>query len=58
MQDPLAQSILSGDIRDGANVKIGAALGKLTIDGRPVGGQDAEPAPARSPTVLPFPKGA
>jgi ATP-dependent Clp protease ATP-binding subunit ClpB len=58
VQDPLAQAILSGEIRDGAEVKIGAALGKLMIDGKAVGGQEAEPPPSRSPTVVHFPKGA
>jgi ATP-dependent Clp protease ATP-binding subunit ClpB len=58
VQDPLAEAILAGEIRDGATIKIGASQGKLTIDGRPVGGQDAEPTQAKSPTVVHFPKGA
>jgi ATP-dependent Clp protease ATP-binding subunit ClpB len=58
VQDPLAQALLAGEIRDGATVEIGAAQGKLTIDGKPVEGQDSEPAPAKSNTVLHFPKGA
>ncbi len=58
VQDPLAQALLAGDIRDGATVKVGATQGKLTIDGRPVGGQDGEAASAKSPTVVHFPKGA
>jgi ATP-dependent Clp protease ATP-binding subunit ClpB len=58
VQDPLAEAILAGGIRDGATVKIGASQGKLTIDGKPVGGQETEPAQAKSPTVVHFPKGA
>ena len=55
VQDPLAQGLLSGEIRDGSTVKISAAQGRLTIDGKPVGGEDAEAAPAK-PTIVPFPK--
>jgi ATP-dependent Clp protease ATP-binding subunit ClpB len=57
VQDPLAQSLLAGEIRDGATVRVAAAQGKLTIDGKPVSGQENEPT-AKSPTVLQFPKGA
>jgi len=57
VQDPLAEAILAGDIRDGATVKISAAHGKLTIDGKPVGGQESEAAQPKSPTVVHFPKG-
>jgi ATP-dependent Clp protease ATP-binding subunit ClpB len=56
VQDPLAQAILAGEIRDGATVRITAMHGKLMIDGKPVDGQE-EPAPAKSPTVVNFPKG-
>ena len=54
VQDPLAQEILSGEIRDGSTVKISAAQGRLTINGKPVGGEE-ETAPAK-PTIVPFPK--
>ena len=57
VQDPLAQALLAGEIRDGATVKVSAAQGRLTIDGKPVGGEAPE-APAKSPTVVQFPKGA
>ena len=50
-----AGNLLAGEIRDGATVKIGAAQGRLTINGKPVGGEDADAAPAK-PTVVPFPK--
>ena len=57
VQDPLAQELLSGAIADGSTVKIGAANGKLTIDGKPVGGdEETEPSSAK-PTIVPFPKG-
>ena len=39
MQDPLAQELLSGEIADGSTVKIGAAQGRLTVNGKPVGGR-------------------
>ncbi len=54
VQDPLAQEILSGEIRDGSTVKISAAQGRLTINGKPVSGEE-EAAPAK-PTIVPFPK--
>jgi ATP-dependent Clp protease ATP-binding subunit ClpB len=44
VQDPLAQQILSGGIRDGATVKIGAAQGKFTIDGKSVGEEESAAA--------------
>ncbi len=58
VQDPLAQELLAGEIRDGATVRIGVAQGRLAIDGKPVGGEPADPEPAKSPTVVSFPKGA
>ena len=59
VQDPLAQSLLAGEVRDGATVKVGASQGRLTIDGKPVGEEaPAEDASTKSPTIVPFPKGA
>jgi ATP-dependent Clp protease ATP-binding subunit ClpB len=55
VQDPLAHSLLAGEISDGSTVKIGGSQGKLTINGKPVGAEDADSAPAK-PTVVPFPK--
>jgi len=55
VQDPLAQGLLSGGIADGSTVKISAAQGRLTIAGKPVGGEQEEGA-AAGPTVVPFPK--
>jgi ATP-dependent Clp protease ATP-binding subunit ClpB len=58
VQDPLAQALLAGEVRDGQAVKVSAAHGRLTIDGKPVGGEPADATPAKSPTVVNFPKGA
>jgi len=60
VQDPLAQMLLAGEIRDGETVKISAAHGALTFNGKAVGGEDAEtPPPGGKPaTVVHFPKGA
>ena len=55
VQDPLAQELLAGQIADGSTVKVSAAQGRLTVGGKPVAGQEAEPA-ADKPTVVPFPK--
>ena len=55
VQDPLAQALLAGEIRDGSTIKISGSQGKLTINGKAVGGEDADAAPAK-PTVVPFPK--
>ena len=55
VQDPLAQMLLSGDISDGSTVKIGAARGRLTINGKPVGTETEEGAGSK-PTIVPFPK--
>ena len=58
VQDPLAERLLAGEVRDGQTVKVGVAQGRLAIDGKPVGGEAQEAAPAKSPTVVHFPKGA
>jgi ATP-dependent Clp protease ATP-binding subunit ClpB len=58
VQDPLAQRLLAGDIRDGQTVKVGVSHGRLAIDGKPVGEEPAEATPPKSPTVVSFPKGA
>ena len=56
VQDPLAQELLAGEIRDGSTVKISAARGSLTVNGKAVGGEEADAAPAKSPTIVKFPK--
>ena len=59
VQDPLAHSLLAGEVHDGQTVKVSAAQGRLIIDGKPVGAADPqEAAAAKSPTVVNFPKGA
>ena len=57
VQDPLAESVLAGKILDGATVKVSAAQGRLTIDGKPVGAEP-ETEPKKAATVVSFPKGA
>ncbi len=58
VQDPLAERLLSGKIKDGETVKISAADGALTIDGEPVVGKAAEePARPKVGTIVNFPKG-
>ena len=56
VQDPLAQSLLAGEIADGSTVAIGAAHGRLTIDGKPVGSEDEAATASPKPAVVPFPK--
>jgi len=58
VQDPLAQSLLAGEVRDGAVVKVSGTQGRLTIDGKPVGADPADAEPKKGKTVVPFPKGA
>ena len=60
VQDPLAQMLLAGEIRDGATVKIGASHGALTFDGKAIGAETETEAPkgAKPATVVHFPKGA
>ena len=56
VQDPLAQMLLAGDIRDGGHIKLGASRGRLTINGKEVGGETDEAPQPKSPSVVPFPK--
>ncbi len=55
VQDPLAQGLLACEIADGSTVKISSAQGRLTINGKPAGGDAEGPAVSR-PTIVPFPK--
>jgi len=57
VQDPLAQELLSGAIADGSTVRIGAAHGKLTVNGKAVGGEEEAETASAKPTIVPFPKG-
>jgi ATP-dependent Clp protease ATP-binding subunit ClpB len=56
VQDPLAQMLLAGEIRDGSIVKISAARGRLIVNGKEVGGDADETPHPKSPSVVPFPK--
>ena len=60
VQDPLAQMLLAGEIRDGAEIKIGASHGALTVNGKTYGAAaEAETGKAGKPaTVVNFPKGS
>jgi ATP-dependent Clp protease ATP-binding subunit ClpB len=42
VQDPLAEMILAGDVRDGSQVKISAAKGGLTFNGKKPQTESAE----------------
>jgi len=55
VQDPLAQMLLAGEIPDGATVKLSVSHGRLTINGKEVGGE-AESSHPKSPSVVQFPK--
>jgi len=56
VQDPLAQMLLAGEIREGANVKISVARGRLTINGKEVGDEPDESSQSKSPSVVQFPR--
>ena len=57
VQDPLAQMLLAGELPDGSTVKLGASHGRLTINGKEVGGAADESSQPKSPSVVQFPKG-
>ena len=56
VQDPLAQMLLAGEIPDGATVKLSVSHGRLTINGKEVGGEADESSHPKSPSVVQFPK--
>src|SRR6202042_372093 len=56
VQDPLAQMLLAGELSDGSTIKLGASQGRLTINGKEVGGESDDSSKARSPSVVQFPK--
>jgi len=58
VQDPLAQMLLAGEIKDGETIKIGVSHGALTFNGKPAPGSPEETAPPKPATVVSFPKGA
>ena len=56
VQDPLAQMLLAGEIPDGGHIKLSVSHGRLTINGKEVGGQSDNSPQPKSPSVVPFPK--
>ena len=60
VQNPLAEMILSGEIRDGDTVDLSVEKGALTIGGKPASPAAEEEKAARQAgaTVVSFPKGA
>ncbi|HEX9168229.1 MAG TPA: ATP-dependent chaperone ClpB, partial [Roseiarcus sp.] len=56
VQDPLAHMLLAGEIREGGHVKLGVSRGRLTINGKEVGGESDDSPQQKSPSVVPFPK--
>jgi ATP-dependent Clp protease ATP-binding subunit ClpB len=56
VQDPLAQMLLAGELADGSTIKLGASQGRLTINGKEVGGEAAASSQAQASSVVQFPK--
>jgi ATP-dependent Clp protease ATP-binding subunit ClpB len=56
VQDPLAQMLLAGELPDGSTIKLGAAQGRLTINGKEVGGEADASSEPRSSSIVQFPK--
>ena len=48
VQDPLAQMLLAGELPDGSTVKLSVSHGRLTINGKEVGGEAEESSHSRS----------
>ncbi len=57
VQDPLAQMLLAGELPDGSTVKLSVSHGRLTINGKEIGGESDKSSQAKSPSVVQFPKG-
>ena len=58
VQDPLAEMILGGDVKDGETVRVSSGRDGLTVSGRLVSKSDAPQPTNNSGTVVTFPKGA
>jgi ATP-dependent Clp protease ATP-binding subunit ClpB len=56
VQDPLAQMLLAGELPDGSTIKLGAAHGRLTINGKEVGDEAADSSQPKPSSVVQFPK--
>jgi hypothetical protein len=48
--------LLSGELPDGSTIKLSASQGRLTINGKEVGGEPAESLRAEPSSVVQFPK--
>ncbi len=58
VQDPLAEMILSGVVKDGEPVAVRVENGALTVGGRSMAAPPEMPARSAGDTVIRFPKGA
>jgi ATP-dependent Clp protease ATP-binding subunit ClpB len=56
VQDPLAQMLLAGEIGDGSTIKLSASQGRLTINGREIGGEGDGSSHPKASSVVQFPK--
>ena len=57
VQDPLAQMLLAGELSDGSTIKLSAAHGRLTINGKEVGEEAADSSRRQSRhPIVQFPK--
>ncbi len=56
VQDPLAQMLLAGEIGDGSTIKLSASQGRLTINGKEVGGEGDASSQPKASSVVQFPK--
>jgi ATP-dependent Clp protease ATP-binding subunit ClpB len=56
VQDPLAQMLLAGELPDGSTIKLSASHGRLTIDGKEIGGESDDSSQPKSSSVVQFPK--
>ena len=56
VQDPLAQMLLAGEIGERGHVKLSVSRGRLTINGKEVGGESDDSPQPKSPSVVQFPK--
>ena len=56
VQDPLAQMLLAGEIGDGSTIKLSASQGRLTINGKEVGGEPDASSQPKSSSIVQFPK--
>ncbi|HEY1864087.1 MAG TPA: ATP-dependent chaperone ClpB [Roseiarcus sp.] len=56
VQDPLAQMLLAGEISDGSTIKLSASQGRLTMNGKEVGGEADGSSQPKPSSVVQFPK--